>query len=363
MADPQRIVLVRLSHLGDVVHALPVYQALRNRFESARIAWVVQPEFADLVRPLPGLERAIEFGRRDGARAWWRLRGELRAFAPELAVDAQGNIKSAVATWLTRARRRVGLHPSDWREPIGARVLTETAAPVPNVVQRPDATPHAMDRMLALARYFDAEGAARHDPELTPTELEQGRAAVQRWLVGPAPVVLALGDPADPRSWPLEHHAQLARELCAEGRGVVLLSGPSEREHGTRLARELGDTGSLRHWVGQRGLRELAAFFTAAADHGAHYIGADSGPMHLAAACGLPVIALAGPQSHWRTGPWPPPPLGLQAADQASPHRVLRSTRELECAPCLARQCRHPEGPICMTTLDPDRVRTALAPS
>jgi len=362
--DPQRIVIVRLSHLGDVVHALPVYHALRARYERARIAWVVQPEFAELVRALPGLDRVIEFGRRDGARAWWRLHRALRAFAPELAVDAQGNVKSAAATWLTRARRRIGLHAGDWREPIGARVLTEHA-PRAAAERTSGREPHALDRMIALARHVGA-GPARFDPALSPSERERGRELARDRLRGRDPVVLFLADPSDPRAWPIEHYAELARRLGDEGRGVLVLSGPAEAALGARLERELGTSETRHHWVGQRGLRDLAAFFAAAAERGARFVGGDSGPMHLAVASGLPVVALAGPQSHWRTGPWPPPPDPasdpvVDPAPGAPAHRVVRSTVELECAPCLARRCRHPDGPVCMTTLDPDRVRTALA--
>ena len=105
----ERILLVRLSHLGDVVHALPVFHALRAARPRARIAWVVQREFAGLLDGLPGLERAIHFARRGGARAWLDLRAELCAFAPTLAVDAQGNLKSAMTLLTCGAPRRVGL--------------------------------------------------------------------------------------------------------------------------------------------------------------------------------------------------------------------------------------------------------------
>ena len=70
LGNHERIVLVRLSHLGDVLHALPVFHALAETFRGARIAWVIQREYAELVRPLARLERVIEFDRRGGARAW-----------------------------------------------------------------------------------------------------------------------------------------------------------------------------------------------------------------------------------------------------------------------------------------------------
>ena len=127
--SPDRILLVRFSHLGDVVCALPLYHALRSAFPGARLAWATQAEFAPLIEPLPGLERVIRLDRRGGLRAVRRLRQSMRAFNPDLSVDAQGNYKSAVAALLSGAPRRVGSHPRDWRE-VSARHLATERAPL-----------------------------------------------------------------------------------------------------------------------------------------------------------------------------------------------------------------------------------------
>ena len=124
---PRRIALVRLSHLGDVVLALPLFHALRARFPAAELAWVVQREFAPLVEPLPGLARTIRFDRRGGLRGWLELRRELAEFSPDLAIDAQGNLKSGFALACSGAATRVGMARADWREPLGRFALTESA--------------------------------------------------------------------------------------------------------------------------------------------------------------------------------------------------------------------------------------------
>ena len=129
MVEPKRILLIRLSHLGDVVHALPVYHALRCRFPRATLGWVIQPEFSALVAGLPGLDRVLHFDRRGGAAAWLRLREELGAFGADLAVDAQGNLKSALVALTSGATRRVGLARGDWREPLGSLACGEHAEP------------------------------------------------------------------------------------------------------------------------------------------------------------------------------------------------------------------------------------------
>jgi len=352
LSDPQRILIVRTSHLGDVVCALGVYHALRERWPAAELAWVVQPEFADLVRGLEGIRCVFRFGRKRGVAAWIRLCVDLRRFRADLAVDAQGNLKSAGATLCSGASRRVGLHPSNWRERAGAWVVNEHADAVP-----PE-RPHAIERTLELARRATGRGAGeldadglRTDPELSAAETERGERLCDRWLPrDPAGAsILHLAAPGDVRSWPVVCFRRTAELLAARGRGVLLLSGPGEDELGQTLRVDVGPRPGLRHWVGQTGLRDLAAFFTAAARRGARLVACDSGPMHLAAACGLPVTVLAGPQDAERTGPWHPP-------GSPTPHRVLRAADPPDCAPCLARSCTHPRGNVCMTEITPERV-------
>jgi heptosyltransferase-1 len=322
----------------------------------------VQREFAPLLEGLAGLELCLPFDRRGGAHALLELHARLGAFAPTLAVDAQGNLKSALVTLASGAPRRVGLARTDWREPLGALALTERAPRA----RTPGGVAHAMDRMLALARHLAPGAPVRTDPALTEVELERGRQQLsERAPQGTGDLVLVqVARAGDVRSWPQEHVERLARELVETGRRVLLLSGPEEQREGEAIARRVQPGPRLRHWVAQRGLRELAGCFAAAARAGARLVGCDSGPLHLAVACGLPVVALAGPQDPRRTGPWPLPAqqAGVEAAVHESPHRVVRSPDPPACAPCLARTCAHPEGAVCMRGIAPAAVLAALAP-
>ncbi|TAJ12543.1 MAG: lipopolysaccharide heptosyltransferase family protein [Planctomycetota bacterium] len=345
--EPRAVLLVRASHLGDVVHALPVFHALRARCPSARIGWVVQPEFAGLLRGLPGLDALIPFERARGARAWPPLLRALRAFRADVCVDAQGNLKSAAITRLSRARLRVGLARADWREPLGHRVLHASAPPCDG--------PHALDRMIGLARWIarDSALAPRRDPALAPAELAAGRAQLEALLPGSVaarPIVLHLSDARDVRGWPTAHWIELARELARAGRPTLVISGPAEAALGAELARAVPAGPHIAHLVGQRGLRELAALLAAAAARGARLVACDSGPLHLACSVDLPTLALAGPQDPRRTGPYPP-----------HAHRALTSPDELACRPCLARRCAHPRGPVCLSELSPALVAAACA--
>jgi ADP-heptose:LPS heptosyltransferase len=367
---PARILLVRLSHLGDVVLALPVLHALRSAYPRAEIGWAVQPEFASLLEAMPAVQRLFLFERRGGLRAWSRLRSELLDWAPELAVDVQGNTKSAMVALSSAAPRRLGLAPGDWTEKVAAGSVTENAAVA--------AGPHGMQRARALAAHLAPNGELRRDPDLSREELAQGRACLEQRFESEIPGwILALGDDSDVRSWPSESFGELARTLVRGGESVLLLSGPKERAAGLRLEGRLGSVareaggGSLRHWVGQSGLRELAAFFAAAARRGHRLVACDSGPSHLAAAVGLPVDLLAGPQDPRRTGPWPFAPGASSPApatrlDQGRPdhsrpdHRVLAHPDPPECMPCLARRCAHPRGAVCLSELEPADVAERL---
>ncbi len=347
-ATPTRILIVRLSHLGDVVHALPVFHALRAAHPDARIAWAIQPEFAPLLDGLPGLERTILFQRRRGALAWVRLAADLEAFGADWSIDCQANTKSAMVALAARAPRRSGLARADWREPFAAGTLTDPAPPLPPGCR------HAVDRMLHLAGHAARRPvrAPCFDLGLSAAERAQGERRCSELLPGEGGTILHLAPASDVRAWPAERFEELAR-AAAERADVLVISGPAEAEDGRALAARLSRP-RVRHWTAQRGLRELAAVFHAAAARGARFVGCDSGPMHLAWTRGLPVVLLAGPQDARRTGPWP-------ADAPANPdHRVVRAAAQPDCAPCRARTCAHPEGPVCMRRIRAEDVLGAL---
>ena len=312
--QPQSILIVRLSHLGDIVHSLPVFHAARRAWPEASFSWVVQREFSRLLEGIDGLDRLLLFDRDRGIGAWAQARRELKLVAPDLAIDAQGNWKSGLMTRISGAGRRIGLAKRHWQEPSAAGLMTDLAPEAPGI--------HAMHKMGALVRTIASDGELSFDLNLQPEELGPQGGQCLEHLAGAAGEgwILHLGRESDPRTWPRESYTELARQLSAKGCRVLILSGPGEQTQGQAVRDELQELANIAHWIGQADLRQLAAFFTEAALIGARFIGGDSGPTHLAAACNLAVSMLSGPQDPDLTGPWPLP------NDSGSRHQVIRST-------------------------------------
>ncbi len=311
--EPRRILLLRLSHLGDVVHALPLFHALRGRWPETKLAWICQREFAPLLQGLPGLDELLIFDRRSGWRGVWQARRAMLDFGPDFAVDAQGNLKSACLSRLSGASRRLGLARPHWQERLGAMFMTELAGLAQGR--------HALHKTATLMQALGGGDTLSFELGLSPSTLDQGAQRLKEMLgTGEsARWILHLGRAGDPRTWPAERFARLARELAALGSRVLILSGPSEAAVGRQLEHELATEQGVRHWSGQSSLRQLAGFLTVAAREGVGLVAGDSGPSHLAAACGVGVRFLSGPQDPDLTGPWPL----VDAPD--SPHRILRA--------------------------------------
>lgn len=337
--DARRILLVKPSALGDVVHTLPVVATLKRRYPEIPLDWLVEEEAAPLVAGHPAIARVVVSGRRRWLRQFRRpaeapvaLR-EIRSLVTELrrrrydaVLDLQGLLKSALYVLAAGAPVRVGL--SDARE--GARWVLTHRVPVP-----PQPV-HAVERYLALAAAVDARAVVR---DFTiPLGSEDVKAAQQLVADLPRPCV-ALHPAArwETKLWEVERWRALAASLIGEGAGVVVTGSAADAPVAASICEGLHP--APRSLAGRLSLKGLAALLRTLD----LMITVDSGPMHIAAAAGTPVVALFGPTDPARTGP-----LGSG--------RVLR--QPLPCSPCLRRDCRIAETRKCMRDLD---VVTVLA--
>ncbi len=346
-----RILLVRLSSLGDIVHGLPALVALRRTWPHAHLAWLVEERFAGLLRGHDCLDELLTI-RRLSARqafAWWRearhLGRQLREKGFDLAVDLQGRVKSAWLCALSGAPRRVGF-ANEFRGPLGLRWINES-------VPFPVGT-HAVRRSLLMAEYL---GAAPEPVEFRFPVLPEARAWAEAFLsaAGVSPVspgtraeatagrrplvTLILGASTPVKAWPPEHFTGLVGILQQTvGAEAVLVGGPGEADREAQVQAALPRPALSA--VGKTDLPRLAALL----DQAQVVVGADTGALHLAAAVGKPVVGLYGPTSPELTGPY-----GLQ-------HRVLWD--QPACGPCGRRpMCANSD---CMRALTPERVAQAV---
>ena len=312
LAASDRLLIVRLGALGDVLRAIPAVHAIRSAFPRLQLSWMVEDLSFPLIDGHPDVDRTLRFPRRE-LGAWrrpgvmaehlGRLRTTLRSEAFTVVLDMQASFKSGLLTWLTGAARRVGFSPAHCRE-MSFVFTNEWVRPTSRWLNR-------VDRNLELAR---AVGASIADPRLPlperPEEGEEAEVLLRRLLPGGAPRVLV--SPGASRlqafkRWPASGFARLAASLGRDqATPLVVVWGPGEED----LARSVvaaSEGGALM--APATSLRILAAMLRRAT----LFVGADTGPMHLAWAVGCPVVALFGP-----TDPRLNAPLGTG-------HRVLRA--------------------------------------
>lgn len=349
-----RVLIVKLSSLGDVLHALPAAQALRAALPQATLAWAVEQAHAPVLRCQSFLDETIVWDR-GTLRGFREFIGRLRATPWDLAIDLQGLFRSGLVAWLSGARRRIGFAAARELAPL---FYTER---VP--LQTMDC--HAVERLLELvghlgaalpgmplARPYVAGGppaAPRPGPALFPLHPSADElAAVDRWCAAhrfdPSRQRLVILNPHCRRPanvWPLERFVELARRLLAAGTRVAVTGGAAAGHLGDAMSRRLGD--ALWRADGCFSVLGSAALLARAA----LLVTGDTGPMHLAVAVGTPVVALLGATAPVRTGPY--------ASDAVVIHK------RLACAPCLAKRC--PLGhdpPACMAAIGVDEVYQAV---
>ena len=281
---PDRILIVKPSSLGDIVHALPTLRALRIGYPRAHIAWLVKRQWAALLERADGLDRVWDVG--PGLAGWLSVVSGLRAERFDLVVDLQGLLRSGVMAWLTGCRRRVGF--ANARE--GSPLLYTDRVPVPTTEM------HAVDRYLLAAA---AAGAPwQGEPQFGLHPLPEDEHAVDTLLDqhgvrrGAPWVAFGVSARWPTKRWPAESFAAVAEALQrAPGVRAVLIGGAEDRQASREVIAHM--SGSPVDITGKTGLRLLPALLSSASV----LVTNDSGPMHVASAVGTPVVAIFGPTS------------------------------------------------------------------
>ena len=297
--DP-RILIVRLSAIGDVLHGLPVLNALRDAMPRAFLAWVVEGRTAELLRPQRSLDRviAVPRGWLKSPRAVLDLRRQLRALRFDVAIDLQGLSKSAVAAWLSGSPRRIGFDGHDGRE-ISRWLNNELVTPN---------SMHVIDRNLELLKPLGiVPSNVRFDVQDTSATVHTVEGILRACGVGERFAAINPGAGWTSKLWPTDRYAAVARHLGRSRRlrSLVVWAGEQERAWAEQIVAGAEGCCAL---APSTSLTELAAI----ARRAAVFVGSDTGPLHLAAAVGTPCVALFGPSSGRRNGPYGPQHVVLQ---------------------------------------------------
>ena len=286
-----RFLVVRLGSLGDVIHGIPAAAALRVRFPHARIDWLVDPRYVELLDLVECIDSPIALDPRDlrigGGHGWSVLKG-LRAAHYDAVVDLQGLLKSAVLGRLAGATRTIGAPWAHLREPLARLFYTD--APDPG------AAPHVIDKNLGLLGPLDVTDRTVHFPIRIP-RTDTVTSVVDRF--GPDGYAILNPGAAWPnKRWPAARFGAVAASIRREhGWRSVVLWGPGDQELAASVA------------AASQGASEVAPPTTITdivgiARAARLMVSGDTGPIHIAGAVGTPLVALFGPTSPERNGPW-----------------------------------------------------------
>lgn len=340
--DRPRILVVKLSAIGDVVHTLPAVQLLRKALPDAHIGWVAHPASASLLEGHPAIDELIPLPRRPSqygeAGGFFHLVKQLRSDKPgwDYAIDFHGLTKSGIVALLSGARERIGFAHRGSRELNPLFINNRVATGARSVIRM------NIELLSALGISIDGPATA------TFPDTAEHAATIQKWRSENG-----LGDERflilDPfagwktKLWPDDHWIQTAR-LAAQEMNLrsMIFSGPGERDHAVSLAQKIDGAvvapeTTLLQYVAL--LRQCARA----------KIAADTGPMHIAAAVGVPVVGLYGPSDPARNGPH----------FTGARYKLLQDESQ-PCANTFNRRCSYHKPGDCMATLSPDMVVRAL---
>ena len=355
--DFRKILLIKLSAVGDVVHTIPVLNKLRRRYPAAQLDWLVTSPIAELLRHNPSITNIIEFERDVWSTPWRlapfaayaRLAARLRAAAYDLVIDMHGQFRTAALTLATGAPARIGFDrprarvwgASPRKFPLEARRHAWQGAregswlAYTHHIAVPTLDLHAVDRYLNLGSILELDkGPADFSFPIPQSANSRVDSLLRQHHIDRADlVVMAPGTVWGTKHWGTEKFAKVAQHFLSQGFAVVLIGTQRERN----VCEEVADLApGAVDLAGMTTLSELAALIRRAALN----ITNDSGPMHLAVALNRPVISIFGPTDPVWIGPY-----GRQ-------HAVLHA--DLPCSPCYLRRlkdCRHEHA--CMQSVSP----------
>ena len=325
-----RILIVRLGSLGDLVHTLPAVAALRRRFPHAQIDWLVDAPHRPFLEMVPIVSSIVVLPARTAA-AWLVTRKVLRAREYDVALDFQGLLKSAALARLSGAKRVVGFDRASLREGMAAPLYTERV-PV-------DDSRHVIRKNLQLAASIaGAQGTDALEFPIAPMSSPVVDAFIR--TVPPTFALVNAGAAWPNKRWPPDRLGAVARHVRdRHGLHSGVLWGPGEEDAARAVGAASAGAATL---APKTTLTELVAL----AARARLMISGDTGPLHIAAAFGVPTVSLFGPTTPVRNGPWAADDISLSKYDTCDCH--------------YQRECKHDAAKWCLATIKVDDVIAAV---
>ncbi|MFO7691671.1 MAG: glycosyltransferase family 9 protein [Vicinamibacterales bacterium] len=334
LAETPALLIVLMGSLGDIVRALPLASVVKHHRPGARLSWVADWRWRELVEAHPGIDRVVVFPRERTPSAIAAFVRELRRERADITLDLQRLLKSGLCSRVSGAARRIGFDPANAKE-FNHLFNTEYIG--------------ARPPRLPKWRHYLAFAGSLGLPPPDHLDFGLGRLADRRLLpaaVGPIAgrfVALVMGSSWPSKDWNLEGYLGLASLISRETTYRMVLLGDSSRQDlAARIAAGVRGP-EVVNLAGRTSLTELGATLGAARAA----IGPDTGPSHLAAALGTPYVTLFGPTEPERVAPY-----GCE-------HLAVRSP--VDCEPCRRRRCRRREG-RCLDAITPAMAWRALEP-
>ncbi|MBI4654824.1 MAG: lipopolysaccharide heptosyltransferase I [Nitrospirae bacterium] len=346
----KKILIIKPSSLGDVIHALPFLKTIKDAFPDAHIAWVLNKSCEGILSGNPMIDELIIFDK----DPWGNIKSisktfneikalikTLRAKRFDIVIDLQGLLRSGIMTFFARSPLKIGFENA--RE--GSKFFY-------NKKVRVDTGAHAVDRYLEVARVIQKEHRTQnteHRLQSTETRAEKiefplyvDKAAeenIKKLLGGISNYVVIVSSARwQSKRWPAEYFGMLISGLSIP---CIITGTASDKETVQKVMDASGGEGI--NFCSKINLKELAALLSGAKA----VISADSGPLHIAAALGVPVVALFGPTDSHRTGPY-----GWQRSKKV---KLLRAS--ISCSPCFKKKCKNP---LCMSNISVEMVSEEL---
>ena len=325
-----RILIVKLGALGDVVHAIPVAAALRRAFPSARIDWLVSPRHREILDLVPVIDRRLVM---NDSRLFAAVR-ELRGQQYDVAIDLQGLIKSAALARLSGAARVIGFTARYAREGLARWFYTEAHDPGGGGMYHVDER-HVVYTNLGV---LGALGIQPGPPEFPIDRVDSAVAVRVSEQTGGRYAIVNPGAAWPNKRWPPARLAAIARELRARhALPSVVAWGPGEQSLAQQVVDQSSGSATLSP---QTTIADLVALARGASV----YLSGDTGPAHIAAAVGAPIVGIYGPTRPSRNGPWSKDDVTVSRAEICQCHHL--------------RQCRLKT--MCLEDIQVDEVLAAV---